>query len=170
LVELLCALTVLFVGVLGFVQALTASARLTQQTREKTLALEAARRVIEEVEANVFAEAFWRYNQLPGDDPSGAGTAQGGNFMVPGLVPLAADADGFVGEIVFPTNAGAPGTLREDVVDAAIGMPRDLNGDNAIDAANHSGDYRLLPMLVRVRWRGAAGNASVELRTILGNY
>ncbi len=170
LVELLCALTVLLISVLGFTQAITASARTNQQTREKTLAMEAARRVIEEVESNVFAEDFWRYNQSPADDPSGVGTAQGGNFVVPGLCAMPGDPDGMVGEIVFPTRVGFPGALREDVVNERLGMPRDLNGDDVIDAGNHAGDYRLLPLLVRVRWRGAAGNASVELRTILGNY
>ena len=80
------------------------------------------------------------------------------------------DADGLAGQVIFPTRVGFPGALREDVVDAKLGMPRDLDGDGVIDTANHAGNYRLLPVIVRVRWRGATGNASAELRTMLGNY
>lgn len=170
LIEILCAISVLMISVLGFAQAITASARNTQATKERTLAMQGARRMLEEIEANVFAEAFWRYNDYATDDPGGAGTAQGSRFAVPGLHLQDGDTDGFVGEIVFPTRVGLPGSLREDIADAKLGMPRDLNGDGVIDSANHGGNYRLLPVLVRVRWRGAAGASSVELRTMLGNY
>lgn len=170
LIEILCAISVLMISVLGFAQAITASARNTQATKERTLAMQGARRMLEEIEANVFAEAFWRYNDFATDDPAGAGTAQGSRFAVPGLNVQQGDADGFVGEVVFPTRPGLPGSLREDVTDAKLGMPRDLNGDGIIDTANHGGNYRLLPVLVRVRWRGAAGDSIVELRTMLGNY
>lgn len=170
LVEVLCALTILMLSVLGFAQAITASARSVQATKERTLATEAARRKIEELEANVFAEVFWRYNDYANDDPGGAGTAQGAHFAVPGLHALASDTDGFVGEIVFPTRVGLPGSLREDQTDPKLGTPRDLNADGVIDSANHGGNYRVLPVLVRVRWLGAAGESSVELRTVLGDY
>ncbi|MBK7874268.1 MAG: prepilin-type N-terminal cleavage/methylation domain-containing protein [Planctomycetes bacterium] len=170
LIEVLCALTILMLSVLGFAQAITASARNAQSTKERTLATQAARRMLEEIEANVFAEAFWRYNDFANDDPGGVGTAQGSRFAVPGLALQAGDADGFAGEIVFPTRVGLPGALREDVGDERLGMPRDLNGDGVIDTLNHGGNYRILPVLVRVRWRGAAGDSVVELRTLLGNY
>lgn len=170
LIEVLCALTILLLSVLGFAQAITASARNAQATKERTLATEAARRMIEELEANVFPEVFWRYNDFANDDPGGAGTAQGAHFAVPALHLQNGDADGFVGDIVFPTRPNLPGALREDVVDAKLGTPRDLNADGLIDSVNHAGNYRILPVLVRVRWRGAAGNSQVELRTMLGDF
>ncbi|MFN0249130.1 MAG: prepilin-type N-terminal cleavage/methylation domain-containing protein, partial [Kofleriaceae bacterium] len=170
LIEVLCALTILMVSVLGFSQAITASAKSAQTTREKTIATQAARRMIEEIEANVFAEAFWRYNALDTDDPGGTGTAQGANFAVLGLRAREDDADGMAGEIEFPIRPGFPGNLREDIVNVPLGMPRDLNGDNVIDTLNHAGNYRILPVLVRVRWRGVSGNCVVELRTMLGDY
>jgi hypothetical protein len=170
LIEVLCALVVLLLGVLGFAQAIAASARSTQAMRENLLATQAARRTLEELQANVFAEIFWRYNNTPDDDPGGPGTAQGGGFAVDGLAAVEGDADGLPGEVVFPVLPGAPGVLREDVVDASLGMPHDLDGVAGIDGADHSDDYRLLPVLVRVRWRGTAGTGSVELRTMLANY
>ena len=51
-----------------------------------------------------------------------------------------------------------------------MGMPRDLDGDGVIDALDHSGDYRLLPVLVRVAWRGSSGPAKLEFRTMLADY
>jgi hypothetical protein len=170
LIEVLCAMAVLMLGVLGFAQAIAASAKNTQAMRENTLATQAARRVLEEIQANVFAEIFWRYNATTADDPGGAGTAQGSTFGVTGLSAAPDDPDGIVGEIVLPVDPAAPAVLREDVVDASLGMPHDLDGDGVIDAADHAGDYRLLPVIVRVRWRGAGGVGTVELRTMLANY
>jgi hypothetical protein len=42
-----------------------------------------------------------------------------------------------------------------------------MNADGASDANDHSADYLLLPVLVRVRWRGPAGTTQVELHTWL---
>ena len=50
------------------------------------------------------------------------------------------------GEIVMPTLAGSPEVLREDIANAPLGMPMDLNGDGAITATNHALDYTLLPV------------------------
>jgi len=170
LVEILCALAVLMIGLLGFTQAIFASSRSSQATKENTLATQAARRVLEEIQANVFDELFWRYNALASDDPGGSGTAAGANFAVTGLQATADDADGFPGEVIMPVVAGVPGVLRENISDGKLGMPRDLNGDGAIDGLNHATDYEILPVLVRVRWRGPGGVQTVELRTMLGNY
>jgi hypothetical protein len=87
------------------------------------------------------------------------------------LQAVAGDPDGFPGEIVFPiTLVGGVPQLREDVVNAKLGMPRDLNGDGVVDANNHAGNYQLLPVLVRVRWRGVGGNGLVELPTMLASF
>ncbi len=53
--------------------------------------------------------------------------------------------------------------LREDVPLAAFGLPTDLNGDGVIDDATHDADYRVLPLVVTVRWQ-APGAPSEELR------
>jgi hypothetical protein len=69
-----------------------------------------------------------------------------------------------VGEIVFPLAAGE---LREDLDEPRMGMPRDLTGEGDIDNLDHSLDYRLLPVLVRLRWLGAGGHAKFELLTVI---
>ena len=53
--------------------------------------------------------------------------------------------------------------------DAQLGMPRDLNGDGAIDSENHAKDYLLLPVCIRIEWRGLTGDREYELHTVLLN-
>jgi len=170
LLELLIAVGVLLFGLLGFSQAVLRSAVTNEAAREGALAAEAARELLESLQVEDFSTLFRVYNADPDDDPAGPGTAAGPNFAVAGLDPQADDPDGFVGRIEFPVAPGAPGVLREDVVLPALGMPRDLDGDDIVDAADHKGDYRLLPVLVRITWRGRATNSEAVFRTVLGNY
>jgi hypothetical protein len=96
------------------------------------------------------------------------GPAPGPDFAVPGLDPLADDLDGRVGKIVLPElDTGSGVELREDLDMPELGMPRDLNGDGIVDSADHSGDYRVLPVLLRLDWSGRSGNRHTVVRTIL---
>lgn len=163
LIELVIASFVLTVAVCGVSGSLVSALALNRVNRETALAQEAVRRVMEEAHGVPFAELFATYNTSAADDPAGV-AAPGRNFAVFGLEPQSGDADGFVGEIRFPTTivAGVE-QLREDVVDAELGMPRDLNnivvaGDDLLD---HSLDYRVLPMRVRVSWRGVSGERTL---------
>ncbi len=171
LIEIWIGIAVLVTAVLGFSKTMVMVERAQQRTREVGLASQAARQVLEQIQSVSFAEAFRRFNGDPSDDPGGPGTAPGKNFAVPGLSAVPGDPDGLPGEIIFPTPAGLPGVLRENVVDAALGMPRDLNGDGVIDnLTNYSTTYTILPVRVQVRWASPAGPAVFELRTMLGNY
>ena len=38
-----------------------------------------------------------------------------------------------------------------------------------IDAADHSQDYRVLPVTVRVLWTGAAGKGKLEMSTMFAD-
>ena len=50
-----------------------------------------------------------------------------------------------------------------------FGTPLDLNLDNGlIDSADRSADYRVLPVVVRVRWSSMAGTGEVRISTLLG--
>ena len=51
-----------------------------------------------------------------------------------------------------------------------LGLPRDLNGDHQIDGADHSLDKRILPVLVRLRWRGPTGVSRMEFKTLVAPY
>jgi hypothetical protein len=156
--------TILVVGVLGMVGAVICGVRLVAVNREMSLAHEAARGVIERMQDTAFGSVYATYNADPADDPGGAGTAPGRTFSVPGMTLQANDADGFVGDIVFPEVAvGGVPRLSESVVDARWGMPRDLNGDGVITAGAITTGYMILPVRVRIQWRGVSGNRSIEL-------
>jgi hypothetical protein len=46
-------------------------------------------------------------------------------------------------------------------------MPQDLNGDGLIDDLDHRDDYVILPMTVRVTWRGTTGERDFQLTGVL---
>jgi type II secretory pathway pseudopilin PulG len=163
--ELLVTAAVMLVALLTFAQTIASSRTLTELNRETTLATEAARRMIETVQAQDFEDIFALYNSSKADDPGSAGSAPGPDFAVGVLEPEAEDDDGLAGEILFPSSV--PGQLNENAIDESLGMPRDLNGDTLVDALDHSGDYLLLPVVVRVQWKGAGRPRILEFRTLL---
>ena len=172
LVEIALVTVFLLVAVGGLASAVVSALRLSRTTEETSKADDAVRELAAEMQSAVFADIFHSYNGNPGDDPAGAGTAPGGTFDVLGLTPRRDDPDGRVGRIVFPAlpiGAGPAEALREDVVDARLGMDagRDLNGDGNVDALDHSADYIALPARLIVEWSGAGGPRSVELDLFL---
>jgi prepilin-type N-terminal cleavage/methylation domain-containing protein len=165
LLEVLCAMTVLLAGTLAFSRTLIALVAVGRAAHERTSALEAAQRVLEQLsDEQELPLVLCRYDAEPANDPDGPATAPGASFDVAGLSSLADDLDGHVGEVVLPL---AEGKLFEDVVLGELGLPRDLDADGRIDARDHRADCRVLPVLVRVRWRGRTGPTSVQLETVL---
>ncbi len=146
--------------------SLVASISLKATNRETHLARLAAQSALDRIRGETFANAFRLFNANPADDPGIAGSAPGNSFVVPGLSPQPGDPDGRVGEILFPGNGN---TLREDTVDAGLGLPRDLDGDGIVDAADHAANYVLLPVRVRLRWRGETGNRQIEFVSTIVN-
>jgi hypothetical protein len=168
-VELMVVTFILGVAFMIFTSTVAGITRQRMINREAVLASNEARNMIERMRNEEFADVFALYNADPLDDPGGAGSALGASFTVEGLDVELGDPDGFAGEIVFPTMEVVPGTieLREDVVFADLGMPRDLNGDSMIKADDMSGDYILLPVVVRVRWTGNGGPRQYETTSML---
>jgi hypothetical protein len=152
--ELMMALSVVLVGLIAFLQAVISSQVLSQTNRENAIASQAARQALEAIHEVPFEDVFATY--------------AGQGFAVDGLDPLPDDPDGLAGEYVFPTiSAGGVLELREDAVDGHLGSPRDLDGNSVVDAADHAKDYVVLPVLVRVQWRGKRVQGTVEMKTIL---
>lgn len=171
LLELTLAITLLVIGITAVSRLTIGLTRAANMTRETELATEAARTMLERIQAESFSQAFRSFNALGSDDPGGPNTAPGASFAVAGLRAAPGDPNGLPGAVVFPTPAGLPGQLREDVTNPKLGMPCDLNGDGVIDSADHSTNYKLLPVLVRVRWQASDGSiGTVELKTIMADY
>jgi type II secretory pathway pseudopilin PulG len=169
LIELLLVVSVVLMTLLFFTRSMGSTLQLTEVNRETGLALDGARDALERLQgAADFQELFRLYNSDPGDDPGLPGSGPGPGFEVTGLTPVDGDADGLVGEIRFPTVDGSSGPqLREDVLDEALGMPRDLDGLDGIDGDDHRDDYRLLPVEVTLRWKGRTGIRTLSLQTLL---
>jgi hypothetical protein len=143
---------------------------------ENNRAANATRRVIESMHNEDFDQIFLLFNADETDDPGGLGTAPGHRFDVEGFQALPGAPGGLAGEIFFPT-VDVGGTvqsplqeLREDTANATLGTPRDLNGDNFIDAQDHSGDYVILPVRVRIEWIGKTGEREFETSSTLCFY
>jgi len=172
LVELSVVLVVLLVAVSIFSNTLAATARQRVMHRESSLAADAARTVLERMLDTPFQERYALYNEDPGDDPGGPGTAPGSRFAVAGLPSVPGAPAGLAGSIRFPTvnvgTAEAPlWQLREDLVDPPLSMPRDLDSDFRVDALDHAGDYTRLPVEVRVEWQGRVGRQDYRLVTLM---
>lgn len=166
LVEISITMSILVGVLLGFCEALLGSMSASRSHRETALATDAARQIMETLQATDLSTVFAINNGVVADDPAGA-VVRLGAFAVPGLTPAPGDADGLCGEILFPEIIGAGASqLREDVEDRLLNMPRDLNGDGVVDALDHSGDYMILPVIVRVTWRGG----KAQFKTILSNF
>jgi type II secretory pathway pseudopilin PulG len=166
LVELLTAITILVFGIGALVSLVATTSAANRISRETALALSAAHGAIERMRGDDFEEVFARYNTDKNDDPGGFGKASGPSFAVDGLNPLNGDADGMEGEIVLP--AAGP-ELYEDETLELFGLPRDLDMDSVVDAADHAGDYRVMPVLVRVSWQGRTGPRTIRLLTTLAD-
>ncbi len=168
IVEMVVVFAIVTVAISMFARTLASSKKLDPMSTETAVAASAARSMIEKMKNHAFEDIFELYNSSPTDDPGGAGTGPGAEFDVPGLMPIAPGAK--CGKIIFP---GDKTTLREDVEDAMLGLPRDLNADGVIDGLDHSDDCLILPIRIRVEWvmHGSKGTQrSFEMYTMFGRF
>jgi prepilin-type N-terminal cleavage/methylation domain-containing protein len=164
LIEVMVSVFVLTLCTWMLSTTLMASAHHAETKRERALAVASAANLLEHMHAIPFEQLFARFNENPLDDPKGPQTAPGAHFAVDGLSALASDTDGFVGRVYIPA---VDNDLREDTLDEMLGLPRDLNGDLFIDADDHSHDYIVLPVVIKVEWQGMSGRRTFSLETVL---
>lgn len=166
----MAAAAVLAVALSGLAGSLVSAMALARVNRESAIARAAAQRTLEEIQGVPFAETFAVFNASTADDAGLTFPARGAGFAVAGMDAPPGDADGLCGRVMFPTVVNLFGVeeLREDVVDARMGMPRDLNLDGLPgDGLDHAGDYVVLPVRVRIEWRGVSGTRQLDFETVL---
>jgi hypothetical protein len=164
LIETCISVGVMTIAMICYSSVVASSTRMGADTRHASIAAHAARSVLESMRCQPFADAGRLYDSDPTNDPGGPGTAPGKWFEVEGLDPVTDDPDGPVGEVILPE---VERQLREDSTDETLGMPRDLDGDTLIDDLDHASDYRILPVLVRIRWKGPLGERTLDMYTML---
>jgi hypothetical protein len=163
------AAVVLAIAVGGISSSMLSSMTLNRVNGETALAQQAVRGALEQLSGVPFDEIWAVYNADAADDGGLSVAPRGPNFPVAGLDAQEADVDGMCGRVEFPAVfVGVAQELREDVVDAGLGMPRDLDADGIWpEAGNVAPGYAVLPVRVWVEWRGVSGNRSVRLETML---
>jgi prepilin-type N-terminal cleavage/methylation domain-containing protein len=164
LLELVVVVAITLVALGQVTTSMLGISRLEPLNRESAIAMNAGIGAVQALRGAAFDEAFQLYNENAADDPDGPGTAPGSSFAVPLLDVIPGDEDGMVGQIVFPAVGD---DIREDVVDAQLGMPRDLNGDGVVDAMAHTADCEILPVLVRLQWVGKSGPRTMNIYSAL---
>lgn len=165
---------ILLIALVAFAQLLSAGVHLRATGQDEWALSSGIQRTFETMRNERFRDLVRLYNSDPFDDPNGPGTAPGHLFRVDGLTAMP-DAEGFVGEIILPTlNVGTEVLpeihVREDIVDADLGLPRDLNGDSVIDAEDHGEDFTVLPVVLRFRWQGRNGPRVFQAVTLLSEF
>lgn len=168
-VEFVVAMALLTLSVLANV-ASTGSARdLAQHESERGIALEALTRFIERLRADPdWAGLYLRLRSRSRESTfDTARTHLGADPTLPTYDATAYYADLEVprtlGTVTFLVQVPAynPGvlltpTLREDQPAPRYGLPADLNGDGVVAPTSRTGDYRVLPVVVRIRWQRRA--------------
>ena len=164
LIEVTISLAVVTVAVYFLSSTVVSVLMHARSKEERSIAVDAAMNQLELMRSIPFEQVFATYNRAPEDDPAGHGTAPGSTFAVEGLDGTDSSLNGHAGMVILP---GDGPVLREDVVIPELTMPRDLNGDIRVDNQDHSDDFILLPVTVRVRWSGHAGVRQFQMSTLM---
>lgn len=164
LIEVTISLAVVTVAVYFLSSTVVSVLMHARSKEERSIAVDAAMNQLELMRSIPFEQVFATYNRAPEDDPAGHGTAPGSTFAVEGLDGTDSSLNGHAGVVILP---GDGPVLREDVAIPGLTMPRDLNGDIRVDNQDHSGDFILLPVTVRVRWSGHAGVRQFQMSTLM---
>ncbi len=178
LIDSLVAIVVVSVSSLGFLSATVSSRTLERENRTVAAANELARRVVEEMLAQPVADLVRNYNDDPADDPGGAGTARGDTFELATGEEWVRKGEEQADipsrmtcniELPLGTDGAGNTVLREDLLEAELGSRADLNGDGAIDGVDRAGDYRILPVTIRIEWQSPdGGTRALRFATVLG--
>ncbi len=157
LIEVVITSGVLFIGLLAMTSTSWVVHSLRETSAGKQIAHQALQGIVEDLhalsEVSRDADDGWAPSIL---DRFGAGGDPGATFNVRGLDPWPGEAT--VGTITIVSDE----TQTDVALGAALGMPRDLNGDGGVDDTNVEDDAVLLPVIVQLRWRGEAGNRQLR--------
>lgn len=150
IVELVVALGVIAVALVALLGVIFSSGALQETTRERAAAYNFIRKLLEEMRSTP------QFNQIYPLYKSG-----GANFPTEAYLQqhlgLNPPASGSQLTIQFPEKNG---TLNESVVEADLGMPKDLDWSGSVEDRDVSATYKILPVKIIVRWSSKGGTES----------
>lgn len=152
LVEVAILMVILALGLLAMTSTSIAVHTLRECDRLKQIATEAMQSLTEETQA--FSQSAldhpdgWALRMHDAYGPSGFRTDR---IQVEGLSPWPNRTDVFEIELVIDE------TKTDQELGVELGMPRDLDRDGDVDNADVRAAARLLPVVLRARWRSPGG-------------
>ena len=150
-------MALLMIGIVSVVSATTRMHSLRKFNRERTIAQNTLRSMAERIHARSYAFSDepenWASDLLGVYGPGGT---FGDTFESEGINVALGEAS--VGTIQIFTDE----TLTDGAIGHQLGMPRDLNGDGDNTDFDVTGDARILPVLLTLRWRGKQGTVEVQ--------
>lgn len=165
LIEVLVTASVLLIGLLAMTSTSVVVNSLRRSASDQQTAQGALQAIVEDLHATARASdddpLNWTNEIL---NVYGPGGMPGDEFDVPGLEPWAGEPT--VATVQLVTNE----TTTDAALGAAAGMPRDLNGDGAADSVDVRSTASLLPVIVRLRWTGSAGQQQLSQVIYLLRY
>jgi prepilin-type N-terminal cleavage/methylation domain-containing protein len=156
LLEVTLAMSVLVIAMMAISATTLRVHALRRENRDRSVAENGVRMIAERIQSA---------SRLARTDPAGwaqnvvtslsAGGSIGNKFDLADLIPV--DAGSSVGSITVVTNEN----LTDAFLDAQLGMPRDLDGDGIVGNGDVSHSARLLPVIVRARWKGVGSKQEI---------
>ncbi|MEI6233366.1 MAG: prepilin-type N-terminal cleavage/methylation domain-containing protein [Planctomycetota bacterium] len=148
LIELMVAMSILAIGILGSMSALISISALETANHDDLIAVNISRQKLAEIQTQSFQTIFTFYG------PNGAQNS----------FPVTPLPNG-TGKLVFPTNAA--GALDETINDTDLGMPMDLNSNGSASDTDVSTSYKLLPLRIEISWDSSVGRREFKLNTMM---
>ncbi len=165
LIEVMVTASVLLVGLLAMTSTSVVVNSLRRSASDQQVAQSAMQAIVEDLHAAARSAdsdaSDWASDIIAIYGPGGV---PGNAFPVQGLDPWAGQTDVVTVQLITDE------TSTDGGLGVAAGMPRDLNGDGNATSTNTVGTAALLPAIVRVQWRGAAGQQQLTQVVYLLRY
>ena len=145
-------MVVLLIGILALTSTSLVVHSVNESDRLRRKALSGLRTAVERLQSRstalIDSETGWANDLVLA---YGGGGNPGPTFNVRGLDAWEGEAS--LGTIRIITDE----TDTDGILGVNLGMPKDLNADGDVLSTDVTADAQLLPVIVRIRWEGAAG-------------
>jgi len=177
LIEVMVALSIWVVITMSLIMATTSSARIIRASRERDIATNAARKMVEEVRSYIDFSGIWVYYNpevIPetGDpkvfEVEGLNTTKDlyGQPEPHGRIYFPTDYAGRLAEMPILLPAFRGNDYPEVVLEALDMNLNHPEGEPSL-AEVVEGDYKILPVSAAVQWEGVAGPQRVVVTTVI---